>query len=228
MRAGWVFVFGVTTLVGVAARAGVPLVDCAEVYAGSTANPAAQYVIINNSATGNVHLLPDDFLRFLDDGGATVGDSTPPATTMDQPQVIFATAEAAALFGITADVLIPGAFINPSGGSIESHLNGSALRGGGCPAWGDGTIGAFPAGEALLNTTPGSFTPSFEYGDPSLGDEGEGEGEGEGDGVGAPYDDGGCACASSSSSMGAASLAAALAALGARRRRDRQGNARVR
>src|SRR5262245_59753055 len=91
-----------------------------EVFQGSAAMPNAQYILLRAFARNQSHT--GDHTITVYNADATVaaiatfsGDLT---NSNNQDFALIATAEAEALFGISADVSVPSLLMNPSGGRI--------------------------------------------------------------------------------------------------------------
>lgn len=95
------------------------LVSVREVYPGSAASPAAEYVELQAYAAGQ-NLLGGHSISLLGPGGAKVGSaefgSDPPAGG-NQVTFLLATAAAEAQFGVAADAGMPAA-LDPAGGAV--------------------------------------------------------------------------------------------------------------
>ena len=90
-----------------------------EVFVGTAANPNAQYVLLQAYAGGQNAVTGHSVLRFAADGTplTTVTFGSNVMNGGDQMTILVATAEAAALFNITADFTMD-AVLNPAGGKV--------------------------------------------------------------------------------------------------------------
>jgi cysteine-rich repeat protein len=114
-----------------------------EVFAGSIAHPTAQYILIQAYAGGQNALTGHSVLTF-DATGASTGTFTfagPVPNAANQMTVLVATADAAAIFNVTADLAMT-AVLSPSGG--KACWDGSTPDD--CVAWGNYTGSATGVG----------------------------------------------------------------------------------
>jgi cysteine-rich repeat protein len=133
------------------------LVKVVEVFPGTEAQPNAQYVVIQAYSSGQ-QLMGGHGFVFTDANGTVIGSFTFPAdlspTAPSQTKFLAATAEAAALFGVTADLTIQP--VMPRGGGrvcFDTDTTGTARD---CVAWGGYTGPAVIAGPGGANIGPGT------------------------------------------------------------------------
>ncbi|MCC7384661.1 MAG: hypothetical protein IT384_22625 [Deltaproteobacteria bacterium] len=157
------------------ARAGNPPLTVAEIYAGDASNPNAQYVTFD-CESGPKTLFAGSSLRFLSRPNfVQTGSTAPTANDISKtaPQrFVFATQEAATLFGVTPDVIIVGAPIVGAGGRLDTGgLQGVLVRfNGSSHDWG-GTAAnpAIPPGMALIWNGMVGGGAAYSLGAPTLG-----------------------------------------------------------
>jgi cysteine-rich repeat protein len=126
-----------------------------EVFAGSAAQPNAQYVLLQAYSGGQNSVSGHSVLTFNAAGGATgtftfVGGVGNPA---DQMTILVATADAAAIFNLTADLTMT-AVLDPAGGKV--CWEGSTPVD--CVAWGNYTgsgVGVGTPYNQAVGLTPG-------------------------------------------------------------------------
>jgi hypothetical protein len=108
-------------LIAPAARATFHLIQIREVYPGSAANPAAEYVELQMFASGQ-NLVKGHFVRTYDGGGNETGTSAFSANVTrdaNQSTLLLATPQAEEQFGIVADApLSPAGQLSPAGGAV--------------------------------------------------------------------------------------------------------------
>lgn len=113
-------VCGLATLVP-PASASFHLVQVREIYPGSAAAPAAEYVELQAWSSGQ-DFVAGHFVRTYNASGEAVATSTFPADVArgeDQMTMVLATPEAEAAFGIVADApLTPAGQLSPTGGAV--------------------------------------------------------------------------------------------------------------
>jgi cysteine-rich repeat protein len=120
-----------------------------EVFVGTAANPNAQYIVLQAYAGGQNAVTGHSVLRFAANGSAltTITFGTNVANGADQMTIFVATAEAAALFNLTADFTMD-AVLNPAGGKV--CWEGSTPDD--CFAWGGYTGSATGVGSPYNQT----------------------------------------------------------------------------
>jgi hypothetical protein len=144
-----------------------------ELYAGSLASPAAEYVELQMWAPDQNHV-GGHVLRTYDAGGTVTGSDSFLADVprgADQSTLVLATPEAEAAFGFLADAsLAPAGRLDPSGGAVcwESidcvswgNFSGSLPSPAGTPA----TASGIPDGMALRRTIAPGCPTLLEPGD---------------------------------------------------------------
>jgi MYXO-CTERM domain-containing protein len=132
---------GAAMLLPGAAWAGVHVIKIVEIFHGSPANPNAQYVVLQMYSGGQIFTNGTD-VRVSDNNNVEVGVATFTANlpnqapnNQNQAKILIATAEAATLFGVTPDLVMPSAFIPVAGGKVCFDANGFGIID--CVAWGN-------------------------------------------------------------------------------------------
>jgi cysteine-rich repeat protein len=130
------------------ARAAFHLMKVVEVFPGTTAAPAAQYVVLQMYAAGQ-NFVGGHSVFVFDASGLPVGAATFPgnvANGANQAKLLIATPEAQTLFGVTADLAMT-ASLPLAGGKVCFDVFDCVAWGGYAPTGGDPAVGTpFPDG----------------------------------------------------------------------------------
>ncbi|HYH61717.1 MAG TPA: hypothetical protein VD766_07615, partial [Solirubrobacterales bacterium] len=137
----------ISTLVGAAiAFLGIPahagandhLVNVGEVFPGTVGQPNAEFVELQMRAAGQ-SVVAGNKVHVYNASGALIATHTLPANVAsgaNQASILFATNDAAAFFGVAADLAIP-AGLPPGGGQVcYEDIDGASAGFIDCASWG--------------------------------------------------------------------------------------------
>jgi hypothetical protein len=152
------------------------LVKVREVFPGTTANPTAEYVELQLPASGENLVANQARVDLANADGSLTSTATfaaNPPNGESQRTMLAATATAAALFGVTADLTLPPAdVLGPSGAAC---FNSSVFGPLDCVKWGSSTVttpspsgspaAAMPDGSSLTRSIAAGCATLLELGD---------------------------------------------------------------